>query len=72
MKKIILGLLMIFVGLFIVLYSCIKNKKITPVQFPDVAIQNFKFPNLVGPVPTIGVAPMNYVICTQGIFPSRS
>ena len=33
---------------------------------------NFKLPNLVGPVPTIGVAPMNYVICTQGIFPSRS
>ena len=44
MKKIILGLLMICFGLFIVLYSCKKDKKITPVQFPDVAIQNFKFP----------------------------
>jgi hypothetical protein len=44
MKKIILGLLMICFGLFIVLYSCKKDKKITPVQFPDVAIKNFKFP----------------------------
>lgn len=36
---------------------------------------NFKLPNLVGPVPTIptvGALPMNYVICIQGIFPSRS
>ena len=33
---------------------------------------DFKLPNLVGPVPTIGVSPVNYIICIEGIFPSRS
>ena len=44
MKKLVLGLVILFIGLCIVLYSCTEDKKITPVQFPNVAIQNFKFP----------------------------
>ena len=33
---------------------------------------DFKLPNLVGPVSTGNSLPINYIICVQGIFPSRS
>ena len=35
---------------------------------------NFKLPNLVGPVSTVNSSPItiNYIICIEGIFPSRS
>lgn len=33
---------------------------------------NFKLPNLVGPVSTGNTLPVNYIICTDGVFPNRS
>lgn len=66
MKKLILGLSIICLSLFITLYSCKgteSQKNITPVQFPDVAIQNFKFPE------DSTTITLKYMICVNGIWP---
>jgi microcystin-dependent protein len=34
--------------------------------------QDFKLPNLVGPVSTGTSLPLNYIICVEGIFPDRA